>query len=191
LNGSKVYGPKQTGLLFIRNGINLMPIIHGGGQEQNLRSGTENVPGIVGLATALVLAQKNKSKENKRLAVLQKYFIDRLLKKVKGISLNGPSVNSELRLPNNINLTIKDVEGESLMLYLDAQNIAVATGSACAAASLDPSHVLVAVGKTKQDAYSSIRLSMGHQTTKQGLDYVIEALSNLVPMLRQVNKLDK
>lgn len=190
LNGSKVYGPKQIGILYIRSGAQIQPLIHGGGQERNLRSGTENVPAIVGLAAALTLAQNNKDKENKRLLELQRYFVDRLSKKVNDVELNGADIGAN-RLANNINLTFKNIEGESLMLYLDSRNIAVATGSACATASLDPSHVLTAIGHSNKDAYSAIRLSMGHSTTKATLDYVVEALSELVPMLRKVTQLDK
>jgi cysteine desulfurase len=186
LNGSKIYGPKQTGLLFVRSGVELEPLLEGGGQERNLRSGTENVPGIVGLAAALALVQKDRSKENKRLSVLQKYFVGRLSKKVKDFWLNGPLVASGQRLPNNLNIGFKNIEGESLMIYLDAKRIAVATGSACAEASLDPSHVLLAIGQSPQQAESSIRLSFGHSTTKQSLDKTIQALTQLVPKLRRV-----
>lgn len=189
LNGSKVYGPKQIGILYIRNGVQIEPLIHGGGQERDLRSGTENVPAIVGLGVALTLAQKNKDKENKRLLSLQQHFVDRLSKKVKDIAINGADIKTN-RLANNINLTFKNIEGESLMLYLDSRNIAVATGSACATASLDPSHVLTAIGLSKKDAYSTIRISMGHSTTKASLDYVVEALNELVPMLRKVKQLN-
>lgn len=196
LNGSKMYGPKQTGILFMRFGVQLETLIHGGGQEHDLRSGTENVPSIIGLATALQLAQKNYIKEVKRLQILQSYFYDRLSKKVSNISLNGPALLKSLkqysalnRLPNNINVTFKDVEGESLMLYLDSYNIAVSTGSACATSSTDPSHVLVGLGKDHNEAYSAIRFSMGKSTSKLDLNYVIDALSELVPMLRKVNKL--
>ncbi len=188
LNGSKIYGPKQTGILYLRTGVQIEALIHGGGQERDLRSGTENVPGIVGLATALTMAQKDAPKEIKRLLTLQKYFTDRLSKKVKDVKLNGPAIGHN-RLANNINITIKNIEGETLMLYLDNYNIAVATGSACATASLDPSHVLVALGETQNDAYSAIRLSMGHQTTKAQLDYVLSTLYELVPMLRKVKPL--
>jgi len=205
LNGSKIYGPKQTGILFARTGVKLEPIVHGGGQERDLRSGTENVPGIVGLASALNFALQSQSKENKRLRELQYYFADRLSKKVKDITINGPVIskqssvkvklhskeNSFNRLPNNINVTFKDVEGETLMLYLDSLNVAVATGSACATASLDPSHVLIALGKTKADAYSAVRISMGHQTTMNTLNFVLEALEELVPMLRKVKSLER
>jgi cysteine desulfurase len=192
LNGSKIYGPKQTGLLYIRSGVELEPLIHGGGQEKNLRSGTENVPGIIGLATALELVQKNLDKENKRLHDLQIYFIDRLSKKVKPIqnkfTINGPSISKtqKNRLANNINISFPGIEGESLMLYLDAKNIATATGSACATTSLDPSHVLIALGLKPIDAYSAIRLTMGHTTTKQALDYVIDVLVDVIPMLNSV-----
>ena len=188
LNGSKVYGPKQMGILYLRTGIHIQPLIHGGGQERNLRSGTENVPAIVGLATALVLAQKQSAQESKRLRTLQKHFVDRLSKKVKGITLNGPKVGPN-RLANNINFSVDGIEGESLMLYLDSYNIAVATGSACATASLDPSHVLVAIGRTQKDAYSAVRISMGKDTTKASLDYVMEAIGELVPILGKVSTL--
>jgi cysteine desulfurase len=193
LNGSKIYGPKQTGILYIRSGVNLLPLIHGGGQERDLRSGTENVPGIVGLAKAVTLAASQRQKENNRLLTLQSYFVDRLSKKVKGFKLNGPIITKLKkdkninRLPNNINLSFEGVEGESLMLYLDSRNIAVATGSACATASLDPSHVLIAIGADPKDAYGAIRLTMGQETTKDTLTFVIDALSDLVPVLRQVS----
>ncbi|HEX3095698.1 MAG TPA: aminotransferase class V-fold PLP-dependent enzyme, partial [Patescibacteria group bacterium] len=188
LNGSKVYGPKQIGILYVRSGIQIEPIVHGGGQERDLRSGTENVPAIIGLATALTFAQKDSAKETKRLQTLQKYFVDRLSKKVKQVKLNGPAVKQN-RLANNINLTFDNVEGETLMLYLDNYNVAVATGSACATASLDPSHVLVAIGRNKRDAYSAVRISIGHDTTKASLDYVIDVMGELVPMLRKVKSL--
>lgn len=195
LNGSKIYGPKQTGILFVRSGLQLEPLIYGGGQERDLRSGTENVPGIVGLGIALTNAQKESAKETKRLQELQQYFVDRLSKKVKDIYINGPEIgsskNKELnRLPNNINVSFKNIEGETLMLYLDSKGIAVATGSACATASLDPSHVLVAIGQSKQNAYSAVRFTMGKDTTKQSLNIVLEALEELVPMLRKVNRLN-
>lgn len=194
LNGSKIYGPKQTGILFARTGVTLEPIIYGGGQEKDLRSGTENVPGIIGLSTALTIAQKESAKENKRLQTLQHYFVDRLSKKVKDIYINGPVINSSAlkelnRLPNNINISFDNIEGETLMLYLDSRGIAVATGSACATASLDPSHVLVAIGKAKQAAYSAVRFTMGKETTKESLNFVVEALIELVPMLRKVTTL--
>lgn len=201
LNGSKIYGPKQTGILYLRTGVTIQPILHGGGQERELRSGTENVPGIVGLATALAIAQKDIAKETERSQQLQNYFYDRLSKKVKDLKLNGPKINAKPfkklqrfnentinRLPNNINISFKNVEGESLMLYLDSYNIAVATGSACSTTSTDPSHVLIALGASQSQAYSAVRFTLGKTTTKLQLDYVVGALNQLVPMLRKVNK---
>lgn len=187
LNGSKVYGPKQTGVLFVKSGVNLAPVIHGGGQERDLRSGTENVPGIIGLAKALQLVTQNQKKENLRLIGLREYFNDRLLKKVKGITVNGPSLvsNHEFnRLPNNLNLTIDGVEGEALMLYLDAAGIQVATGSACTTTSEEPSHVLVAIGVSRSKAYNSIRITLGKQTTKAQLEQVLLVLPRLISQLR-------
>lgn len=198
LNGSKIYGPKQTGILFARSGLKLEPIMYGGGQENNLRSGTENVPGVVGLGVALELAQQSSTKENIRLQTLQHYFVDRLSKKVKGVHLNGPSLafkkarnfkqNVLNRLPNNINFSFNNIEGETLMLYLDSRGISVSTGSACATTSLDPSHVLVAIGASKEAAYGAVRFTMGKKTTKESLEYVIDTLVEIVPMLRKVNR---
>lgn len=184
LNGSKVYGPKQIGILYVRTGVQIEPLIHGGGQERDLRSGTENVPAIVGLATALTMAQKNKDKENKRLSTLQNYFVDRLSKKVKDVQLNGPVVGTN-RLPNNINITIDKVEGEALMIYLDAAGIEVATGSACTTTSEDPSHVLIAIGMSKQSSYNSIRITLGKHTTQKDLDYVIDVMRDTINSLRK------
>lgn len=204
LNGSKLYGPKQTAILYVRAGTHIEPLLYGGGQEYNLRSGTENVPGIIGLATALVIAQKDANKEANRLKLLQFYFVDRLIKKVRDLHTNGPSITSRkklthqkpiksiielTRLPNNVNITFKDVEGESLLLYLDSYNIAVSTGSACATSSTDPSHVLLALGKSESEAYSSVRFTLGKSTTKDQLDYVIEVLHDLIPKLRKVSRL--
>lgn len=211
-NGSKIYGPKQTGFLFCRTGVKLRPLIFGGGQEKNLRSGTENVAGIVGLAEALKLAQKDQTKENKRLIGLRDYFTTKLLKIIPKVVVNGPAIKPHLaspskgeelnkplltkegkgevnlnRLPNNINVSILDVEGEALLLYLDSYNIAVSTGSACTSQSLDPSHVILAIGKPYEYAHGSIRFSLGKQTTKQDLDYVLKVLPGIVEELRRIS----
>ncbi len=166
VNGSKIYGPKQSGFLYIKNDVQLTPLIYGGGQEKDLRSGTQNVAGAVGLAEALRLAQKNQLTENKRLSKLRHYCIEKLFKTIPKITLNG---SIDQRLPNNINVTIEGVEGESLMLYLDSYNIAVSTGSACSSATNDPSHVLLALGRTPRQAQSSIRLTLGRGQTKSRL----------------------
>lgn len=193
VNGSKIYGPKGTGFLYVRQGTELEPVIFGGGQERNLRGGTENVPGIVGLAKALVLAQNEKSKESLRLLKLQNYFIGQIRDKISNILLNGPD-NKDLkvnkRLPNNINFVFKGVEGEALMLYLDSYNISVSTSSACSTNSNEASHVLLAIGRSKKDALSSVRFSMGRTTTKADLDYVVKVLILMVDQQRRVHGLN-
>ena len=191
LNGSKIYGPKQTGILFVRSGVGLEPLILGGGQEKNLRSGTENIPGIVGLAKALELAQINYARENARLLNLRNYFYDRILKSIKNVKLNGPQLDKKMsaelkRLPNNLSLSFLGLEGESLMLYLDAYGISVATGSACAELGTEPSHVLAALGLPKRQVQSSIRITLGKFTTKKDLNYVLTVLMPVVRELRSV-----
>ncbi len=188
LNASKIYGPKGIGLLYIRSGVKLQPIIYGGGQEQNLRSGTENVPAIVGFAKALELAQKNKNSENKRLAGLRDYFITEL-SKLEKFTINGPKLDGKSkqphRLPNNINLTFPGIEGETLMLYLDAKGIAISTGSACATTSTDPSHVLVAIGTKPKQAFNAVRLTLGKQTTKAQISKAVEAIKQSLKLIRK------
>ncbi len=191
VNGSKIYGPKQSGFLYVRDGVKIKPLIYGGGQERNLRSGTENVPGIVGLAKALELAQKDRLLENKHLIELRDYFIKKILTNISQASLNGPAVSSKdekRRLPNNINLTFQGVEGEALMLYLDSYGICIATGSACATEEGDPSHVLLALGKSKKEALSSIRITLGKQNTKQEVDWSVGIITAVVKELRKTAK---
>lgn len=185
VNGSKIYGPKQTGFLFVKDGVNLKPLIYGGGQERNLRSGTENVPGIVGLAKALELSTKDKKLRNFEILKLQKYFISKLIK-IPGVRLNGHEADDQKRLTNNINVTIKGVEGEALMLYLDSYGIAVSTGSACSTGNSDASHVLLAIRRSEKDAKSSIRFSLGKTTTKADLDYVLKVLPDIVVEMRKM-----
>jgi cysteine desulfurase len=185
INGSKIYGSKQTGFLFVRSGTNLEPIIYGGGQEKGLRSGTENVAGVVGLGLALAIADKEKKSNNQKIGKLQKYLIEQLLK-IPGIELNGPKADGVRRLVNNINIYIKDVEGEALMLYLDSYGVLVSTGSACSSTNGEASHVLQAMGKFLNEAESSIRLSLGKATSKADLDYTLAILKDLVVELRKV-----
>lgn len=195
INASKIYGPKQVGLLYIRSGTKIAPLIYGGGQELGLRSGTENVSGIVGFAKALQIAEKFRVKEVERQSVLRNSFLKKVLKAVPKIILNGPDLLKKihpkarkeiLRLPNNLNLCVLGVEGETLLLYLDAAGIIVSTGSACSSTSIDPSHVLLAIGRSKSQAQSSIRLTLGRSTTKKQLDYVLKILPKLVQELRRV-----
>ncbi len=193
LNASKIYGPKQMGLLYKKSGASVAPLIFGGGQESGLRSGTENVAGIVGFARALEIAAEMKIKANKRERNLRNYFIEKALNTVDGLALNGPDIKidsetSQRRLPNNINLSVDGVEGEALMLYLDAFNVSVSTGSACSTAEADPSHVLMAIGKTREQAASSIRITLGRKTSKRDLNYVLKVIPELVQVLRQTSK---
>lgn len=186
LNGSKIYGPKQTGILFKSSEIKIEPIIYGGGQEYNLRSGTENVAGFVGLATSLELAQKNKELETKKQIALRNFFISQILKNIPDAKLNGPSIvgeESKYRMPNNISVTFPTLEGEVLVIYLDSYNIAASTGSACATSSLETSHVLKAIGVPNKLSKNTIRFSLGKNTTKQELMYTLKVLTNLVKSL--------
>lgn len=173
LNGSKIYGPKQIGILYIARGTGIKPIIHGGGQENNLRSGTENVPAIMGLAKALELAENEKEKEVKRLTKLRDWTAEQLKKEIPRITING---DLEKRLPNNIHVSIPRVQAESLVLTLDEKKVYVGMGSACTTGSMKPSHVLKAIGLTDKESYSSIRITMGRHTTEEHMKMFIRYL---------------
>jgi cysteine desulfurase len=178
-NGSKVYGPKGVGVLYVRPGTVITPEMVGGGQERGLRAGTENVVAIVGLAKALEIAQSRASQETKRLRSLSLYF----WKKVQGIlgdvALNGPVIGDG-RLPNNLNINFKNIDAETLLLYLDRHGIMCSTGSACNIHLVDASHVLVAIGLSPEHARSSLRFSLGRSTSKKDIDYVISILNMLI-----------
>ncbi len=187
LNGSKIYGPKGSGILYVRKGVEMHPIIHGGGQEWKLRSGTENVPGIVGIAKALELIQKDKLEELRRLSELRDYMIRKIISKVPKTFLNGHPVR---RLPNNVNLSMLDVEGEAVMLHLNEHGICASTGSACTSENLDPSHVIVATGLPYEAAHGSVRFTLGKNTTKKDVDKVLNVLPGIVEKLRSLSPLD-
>jgi len=182
-NASKVYGPKGIGCLYIKDGIKIEPTFVGGAQERGLRAGTENLAGIVGLGKAITLAEKKRARESKRLIVLRNYFLAKILKKIEGISVNG---GTDERLPNNINISIKGVEGESLLLMLDNKGVACSTGSACSSVDLEPSYVLLAIGIPLELAHSSIRFTLGRHTTKNDLDFAIKALNESVDHIRKM-----
>lgn len=184
LNASKIYGPKGTGLLYVRRGLKLRPLMFGGSQERSLRPGTESVAGIIGLATALELAQAERLTESARLTVLRDRLIQGLLERVGKARLNGHATE---RLPNNVNISFLDVEGEALLLYLDAAGIYASTGSACTSASLDPSHVILALGMPYEVAHGSLRFTLGHSTTEADIDYVLDVLPPLVEKLRAMS----
>ncbi|HRY63132.1 MAG TPA: cysteine desulfurase family protein [Patescibacteria group bacterium] len=183
LNGSKIYGPKQVGILYKNKNIKLEPLLCGGDQEFGLRPGTENVAGVIGFTKALELVSKNKNKEATRLTKLRNYFIIELLK-IKNTSLNG---HPTLRLPNNVNVSFLGVEGESVMLKLDHLGIYVSTGSACHSLSLEPSHVILALGQDVEYAHGSIRFTLGQSTTKKDLDQVLKVLPGIINDLRKMS----
>lgn len=184
LNGSKMYGPKGVGLLYVKRGIKLQPLQFGGAQERGLRAGTENVPAIIGFSQALARAQASRVFETQRLEVLRDKLIEGIQARISKVRVNG---SREKRLPNNVNISFMDIEGEALLLYLDAAGIFASTGSACTSASLDPSHVILSLGLPYEVAHGSIRFSLGHATTEEDIDYVIETLPPLVEKLRSIS----
>ncbi len=177
LSGCKLYGPKGTGLLYAKRGLKLQPIIHGGGQERGLKSGTENIPGIVGLAEALYQSQTKAAAESKRLTTLRNYFWSGVQKIYPQAHLNGDPSH---RLPNNLNISFPGYEGETLLYKLDKVGVAVSTGSACSETSQEPSHVLKALGLSPKLANSSLRFSLGRQTTKKDLQFVLKTLKKIL-----------
>ena len=177
LSGHKLYGPKGIGALFIKKGTVIDPILHGGGQEQQKRAGTENVPGIIGLGCASEQAITDIENENKRTSNLRDKFISSLLSEVDDCRLNG---HPSCRLPNNINVSIKSIEGKTLCNYLEKNGIYASYSSACSATNLSPSHVLLATGLSRQEAYGSIRFSLGKWTCEQDIEYVMEILPSIV-----------
>lgn len=184
VNAGKIYGPKGAGALFIKRGIKVQPLLYGGFQERGIRPGTENVAAIIGLAEAVKESQEMCEEESVRQTELRDYFISKVLQKLSKIRLNGHPTE---RLPNNINLSFMDVEGEALLLYLDAKGIYASTGSACTSASLDPSHVILALGVPYEVAHGSLRFTLGRSTTKEDLDYVLAELPELVEKLRRMS----
>lgn len=177
INGGKIYGPKGVGALYIKKGTPIVPLLYGGGQEHRLRAGTENVAGIIGLAEALKIAEAIRIKEVKRLTALRDHFIQDLQKKIPGLILNGDPTN---RLPNNINISLPGIDGESLLMRLDMAGICVSSGSACTSASLEPSHVLLGIGLSKTLAKNSLRITLGRTTSKKDLDFTAKALANIL-----------
>ena len=184
LNGSKIYGPKGVGVLYKRKSLRLVPLIHGGGQEFGLRSGTQNVPFIVGFAKALELAQSEKEEETKRLIELRTMLEDGILTNIPKTFLNGHPTD---RLPNNANITISDIEGEAMMLYLNEYGICTSSGSACTSQSLDPSHVILAMGLPYEVAHGTLRFTLGRKTTKEHIQHIIDTLPEIVERLRRIS----
>jgi cysteine desulfurase len=186
ISSSKIYGPKGIGCLCLKDNYKIEPIIFGGGQERGIRSGTENTAYILGFAEALFISEKKRLSESKRLTKLRDYFIENLIKKITKIIINGGRTK---RLPNNINLSLHGVEGESLVLMLDENGISCSTGSACSANDLKPSHVISALGGDAELAHSSIRFTLGRYSTKKDINYVVSVLSKIVPKLDKMSAL--
>lgn len=185
LSGHKIYGPKGVGALYVRRGVRVRPLGHGGGQERKLRPGTENVPGIVGLGKATELALLDMGARAEHLAKLRNKLIAGLTS-VPDVTLNG---SAEQRLPGNVNVSVTYVEGESLILALDLRGIAVSSGSACTSGSLEPSHVLTSMGLDHLQAHGSLRLTLGRDTNEADIDYVISAFQEVVKRLRDMSPL--
>lgn len=215
-NGSKIYGPKGLGVLYKRRGVEIEPMLYGGGQERGLRSGTENVPAIVGVAKAVEVIGKDREKAYAKIERLKDYFWGEIQKSIKDVKLNGPTIDlspyqgelegvlSKLsdgffgrpplvggvtmnRLPNNLNISFTGCDAEALILYLDAKGIACSAGSACAADSPEPSHVLAACGYSDDRVKSSIRFTLGRQTTKRDIDAVMNVLPGMVERVRKMD----
>ncbi|MDH4330462.1 MAG: cysteine desulfurase [Candidatus Moranbacteria bacterium] len=182
-SGHKIYGPKGIGALFIKKDVKIKPILDGGGQEFKLRAGTHNVPAIVGFGHAAKRAQENKEK-NDSIQEVRDHLIDRVLKEIPASYLNG---SKEKRIPNNANFRFDNIEGEGLLLSLDMEGISASTGSACSSGSLDPSHVLLALGLRHEQAHGSLRLTLGKNTTKEEIDIVVEKIKEIVERLRKIS----
>lgn len=182
VNGGKIYGPKGSGILYIREGVKIVPLLYGGGQEHRQRAGTENVPAIIGFGEALTIAESLRPSESKRLSALRDRLIAGLQKGIPHTRLNGDPIH---RLPNNINVCFEGVDSESLLLRLDMAGVCASAGSACTSGALEPSHVLMALGVEKDIAKSSIRLTLGRGNTLKDITSVLEILPKLVKDLRQ------
>lgn len=185
-SGHKLNGPKGIGFLYIRKGLKLKSFIHGGGQERHRRAGTENVPGIVGFGKAVEIAMETLEERQKKEINLRDKLIKRVMAEIPYVRLNGHRMK---RLPNNANFSFQFIEGESLLIMLDMQNICASSGSACTSGSLDPSHVLLAIGLPHEIAHGSLRLTLCEDNTEEEIDYVVEKIAEIVEKLRSMSPL--
>jgi cysteine desulfurase len=187
-SGHKLYGPKGVGILYIKKGVRMLPFMHGGDQEQGRRASTHNVPGIVGFGKAVELAKQEMAREIEQLTLLRDKLIKGILDNIEYARLNG---HPKERLPNNVNVSISYVEGESMLLNLDMEGIACSTGSACTSSSLEPSHVLAAIGLSHELAHGSLRFSLGRMTSAEDIDYCLTRILSIVRKLRAMSPLYK
>jgi len=183
ISGHKFYGPRGVGALYIKRGTPFEPLIIGGGQERQRRSGTENVPGIVGLSKALELSVKEMGLESSRQIKIRNHIFDYLKKNTDDMLINGDQIN---RLPNNVNVSFPGIEGESILLALDLGGVSASSGSACSAASIEPSHVLLAIGRSAEQARGTIRITIGRTTTNEDVQYMLNLLPNIVNKLKNM-----
>ncbi len=188
LSAHKFYGPKGVGALYIRNGVRVSRFMTGGEQERKMRAGTYNTPGIVGLGEAITLATENVEDYANKLSSLRNYMAERITKEIPFCYING---NMDKRLPGNLNVTFKYIEGESILLMLDMNGICASSGSACSSGSLEPSHVLLAIGVPAEEAHGSIRFTLGKENTKEQIDYTVDKLKETVEKLRAISPLFK
>jgi cysteine desulfurase len=188
ISGHKIYGPKGVGALYVRKKTRIMPYIYGGGQEKGIRSGTENIPGIAGLAKAAEISSTMIDEKKEKLTAMRRYLKDRLLERIEDVSFIG---HPEKRLPGNCNFSFKFIEGEAVVLRLDNAGIAVSSGSACSASSTRPSHALVALGLSGADAAGSLRITLGFENTYTEIDYFLETIDKIIKDLREISPLYK
>ena len=185
-SGHKIHGPKGVGAMYIRKGVKILSYIHGGAQERRRRAGTHNVPGIVGMGKAVEIAAATMEEKAKAISELRDYLIEQVLEKVPHARLNGHKTN---RLPNNANFCFRFIEGEGMLILLDQAGICGSSGSACTSGSLDPSHVLLAIGLPHEIAHGSLRLTLSEETTKEDIDYTVDKLAEIIARLRSMSPL--
>lgn len=185
-SGHKLYGPKGIGMLYIRKGVKIRSFVHGGAQERKRRAGTENIPGIVGFGKACEIAKDTLDERIKKESELRDYLIGRLEKEIPYTKINGSRTH---RLPNNVNACFRFIEGESMLIMLDGKGICGSSGSACTSGSLDPSHVLLAIGLPHEIAHGSLRLTLSYETTKEEVDYAVDELKKIIETLRAMSPL--
>ena len=186
VSGHKINGPKGIGFLYIRKGVKIRSFVHGGAQERSRRAGTENVPGIIGLAKATEIAVGNMKERTAKEIEVRNHIIERVMNEIPYTRLNG---DRERRLPNNINFSFQFIEGESMLIMLDSFGICASSGSACTSGALDPSHVLLAIGLPHEIAHGSLRLTISEDTTMEDADFVVDKLKGIVERLRSMSPL--